>query len=289
MDGLKLCLGASPIWYKEGWHILDHKLTKTEGNRIAGDANNMDIPDNSCSIVFCSHVFEHIPHVKLPMVISEINRVLKKDGVLRILTPDLEIIAKAYVEKDKEFFEKAKLEDTSIREDLGFGGMLMSFIVSAGQDTILLDRNLKEFISGYAHIYSYDFEMMKIMLSKLGFKKIVHSNFNDSSIAELREPLHIDHLPPEWQDFNDELYEKHGLIHKQVGDGYEINFTITGFDRDPLTSLIIEANKDFFVSQAEADKIFNKTKNNYNKYGKSLLHNKVLTEQMDNLNIKYEL
>ena len=42
--------------------------------------------------------------------------------------------------KDRNFFKKAIDEDHSIRKDLGFGGMLMNFIVSPGQDTILLDR-----------------------------------------------------------------------------------------------------------------------------------------------------
>ena len=38
--------------------------------------------------------------------------------------------------------------------------MLMNFIVLR-QDTILIDRNLKKFIAGYAHLYAYDFDMMK--------------------------------------------------------------------------------------------------------------------------------
>lgn len=287
MSGIKLCLGASPIWYKEGWHILDHKLEKTEGGKIAGDAMNMDLPDNSCDVVFCSHVFEHIPHIKLPMVISEINRVLKPGGVFRMLTPDLEIIAKAYVNRDMEFFEKAKLEDTSLRTDLGLGGMFMSFVVSAGQDTILLDRNLNEFIAGYAHLYNYDFEMMKIMHEKLGFKEVVRSPFNGSCIEEMSEPLHIDSLPPVWEDLNQELYDKHGLTHRQEGSGYVIDFKITGFDRDPLTSLIVECKKDFHVTKEEANKMFNQTTENYNRYGFSLLHDKQVTKKLDQMDISY--
>ena len=127
--GIKLNLGASPIWQGEGWHILDHKLTKNEGNLIAGDAIDIKLPDESCDVVFCSHVFEHIPHIRLPRVLAEINRVLVKGGILRVLTPDLEKVAKAYVERDKEFFKKAKEEDTNIRVDIGLGGSFMNFIV----------------------------------------------------------------------------------------------------------------------------------------------------------------
>ena len=154
--GIKLNLGASPIWHMEGWHTLDHKLQENTDTAIAGDASDIKLNDESCDVVFCSHVFEHIPHSRLPLVVSEINRVLKPGGVFRMLTPNLEVLAKAYVEKDKDFWEKALEEDENLRKDLGFGGMLMNCCVSPGQDTALIDRNLKTFIAGYAHLYIYD-------------------------------------------------------------------------------------------------------------------------------------
>ena len=79
---------------------------------------------------------------------------------------------KLTLKKTKIFLKKALDEDHSIRTDLGYGGMLMNFIVSPGQDTILIDRNLKKFIAGYAHLYAYDFDMMKTLLKKCGFKSI---------------------------------------------------------------------------------------------------------------------
>jgi hypothetical protein len=286
MEKIKLNLGASPIWYKNGWLVLDHKLKKTTKEAIAGDASRIDLPDNSCKIVFCSHVFEHIPHYKLPLVLSEINRILVPGGVLRILTPDLEVVCKAYTSKNKLFFRKAKLEDESLRVDLGLGGMLMNFIVSPGQDTILLDRDLKEFIGGYAHLYSYDYQMLSIMLKKLGF--ICHrSPFNGSVIKEMREPMHVSHLPPVWKNLNQKFYAKHKLIHRLVNGKYEINFKITGFDRDPVTSLIIEARKKKYVAKEVANKIFNRSLNNYNRYGRSLLRDENIVHKLERMKINY--
>ena len=91
---------------------------------------------------------------------------------------------KHILKKIKNFLEKAVDEDHSIRTDLGYGGMLMNFIVSPGQDTILLDRNLNKFIAGYAHLYAYDFDMMKILLGKCGFKNISMKKFCDSKIPD---------------------------------------------------------------------------------------------------------
>jgi SAM-dependent methyltransferase len=284
--GIKLNLGASPIWSKDSWHTLDHKLTESTETAIAGDASNIKLPDESCDVVFCSHVFEHIPHTRLPMVLAEINRVLRPDGILRILTPDLEKVAKAYVEKDEEFFRQAKEEDESLRTDLGFGGMMMNFIVSPGQDTALFDRNLKQFIAGYAHLYSYDYSMLAMMFEKLGYapQKV---GFRESEVDELREPLHVVGLENKWQNFNQEFYAKNGLIHRLVDGKYEINFKVTGFDRDPLTSLIIEAKKIKYIEGVAADLLFNKTTENYNRYSWSLLRSPEFVSRLDDLNITY--
>ncbi len=285
---IKLNLGASPIWSKAGWHTLDHKLAESTDTAIAGDAANIKLPDESCDIVFCSHVFEHIPHTRLPIVLSEINRILRPGGVLRLLTPDLEIVAKAYVNKDENFFRQAKNEDESLRTDLGLGGMMMNFVVSPGQDTALFDRNLQTFIAGYAHLYCYDYSMLDIMLTKLGYSSR-KAEFNDSEIDEMQEPLHVAGLEKKWQNFNQEFYSKNGLVHRLVDGKYEINFRVTGFDRDPLTSLIIEAKKDTHVNKRTADEIFNKSTNNYNRYSWSLLRAPEFVSRLDSLHITYPL
>jgi len=274
MNKIKLNIGASPIWEKDGWYTLDHKYKKKDKHKIPGDILKITLPKKSCSVVFCSHVFEHIPHTKLPWAIAEINRVLEKNGVLRILTPDLEKICTAYVKKDKNFFKKALEEDENIRTDLGLGGMLMNFIVSPGQDTALLDRNLDKFIAGYAHLYSYDYKMLYIILKKNGFipRKAV---FNDSKIREMRIPLHVKNLKPMWQNLNKRFYKKEKLIHKLVKGKYKINFKLTGFDRDPFTSLIIEAVKYKDVNKKKIHQFFNNSNKNYNKYGYSLNSDKL--------------
>jgi predicted SAM-dependent methyltransferase len=283
---IKLNVGASPIWVKEGWHTLDHKLKKTSKTAIAGNAVNIDLPDESCEIVFCSHVFEHIPHTQLPIVLSEINRVLCVGGVLRVLTPDLAVIAKAYVAKDDDFFRKAKKEDETIRTDLGFGGMFMNFVVSPGQDTALFNRDLNQFVAGYAHLYSYDYEMLATLLDHVGYSP-KQAKFGESDIEELREPLHVIGQEPIWQNLNQDFYSKNGLIHKMTNGKYEINFKTTGFDRNPLTSLVIEATKESFVNKETANEIFNNSLLNYNRYSLSLLTSQEFTTRLDKLKIPY--
>lgn len=284
-EEIKLNVGASPIWTSNGWYILDHKKT-SQKNSILGDASKIDLDDNSVSIIFCSHVVEHIPQIKIEDVFKEFNRVLKPGGVLRILTPDMEKILKAYANDDDEFFDMALQEDPNLRTDLGRGGIIANWFNSPGQDTVLLNRNLTEFITGVAHQYLYDFRMLEILLMNNGFNEISKKQFQESAIKELTIPLHVEGHKPEWNNLNQKFYKENNLIHQfnQVSGKYEINFKLTGFDRDPLTSLIVECKKERTTDKHIK---FTNSFNNYNRYGLSLLKDKYITDKLDRMNIKY--
>lgn len=279
---MKINLGAGPNWYKDGWFVLDHKIKKRGKFKIPGDLNKIKIRKEVCDLVFISHTLEHIPHIQIQNVLIEINRIMKKNSTIRILVPNLEVIAKAYVKKDWKFFKKAKEEDHSIRTDLGLGGMFVNFIVSTGQDTALLNRNLNKFISGYAHLYAYDFEMMKILLKKTGFKSIKKMHFCKSEIKDFTEPCHILGLSKKYSNLNNKFYKKNNLIHEYKKGKYNINFKFSGFDKDPLTSLIIEAKKNKYIKLKVSNDI-NLNSKNYNRYGFSLLHNKAFQKKIRKL------
>ena len=282
---MKLNFGAGTNWEKDGWFILDHKIKTNKKNQISFSSDKINLKKSTCEVIFTSHTIEHISHFELPLIISELNRIMKKNAILRIITPDLEKICRGYVEKRSNFFKRVSKESKNLRMDLGKGGTLMNFIVSPGQDNVLLDRNLNNFKGGYAHIYLYDFTMLSIILKKLGFK-VKKSKFLDSSIKELREPLHVVGMKPKWQDLNEKFYKKNNLIHKLVKNKYKTNFKLTGFDKAPIQSLFIEAKKVKYVNKQKANKIFNNSKKNYNRYGFSLLSDKNFLRKLKLLKIK---
>ncbi len=269
---MKINLGAGPNWKHKDWFVLDHKVKINDKYRIKGDLNNINLKNKSCDLVFISHTLEHIPHIQIQRVLSEINRIMKVGATMRLLVPNLEAIAKAYVKKDKKFFKKAIDEDHSIRTDLGLGGMMMNFIVSPGQDTVLLNRNLNKFIAGYAHLYSYDFYMMKKLLEITGFHKITKKKFCSSKISDFKIPCHILGLKPVYRNLNNKFYRKNKLVHEYKNGKYNINFKFTGFDKDPVTSLIIEAKKAKYIKINKSNDI-NLSDKNYNNYAFSLTKN----------------
>lgn len=187
----KLNLGAGFDWQPiEGWAKLDHN----RGMLGARQAWNTGYADQSFDTVFSSHMFEHISHFKIEEVICEINRILKPGGVLRLLTPNLKKIAAAYVNGDKAAMSLYIQEDGSgIRQDLGLGQAFMSFLVSPGFDNFLCDSNLGRPLAGYAHLYSYDYEMLSGLLAHYGFHQISEPSVDDSRIAEHRQLRNVPH------------------------------------------------------------------------------------------------
>jgi SAM-dependent methyltransferase len=64
-----------------------------KANFIAG----IPLPDNSTECVYHSHVLEHLPRPVARQFLLECKRVLVPGGILRIVVPDLEQIARDYV------------------------------------------------------------------------------------------------------------------------------------------------------------------------------------------------
>lgn len=58
--------------------------------------NLKSIPDQVIDMVYMSHVLEHVPRKKLVRTLTEMKRVLKKQGVLRISVPDFDHMVYIY-------------------------------------------------------------------------------------------------------------------------------------------------------------------------------------------------
>jgi len=283
---IKLNVGGGSRWEREGWKVLDYRA-KNSKKFIKGYADKIHLKKNTCDVIFCSHVIEHIAHVKLEKVFLEFNRVLNKKGIVRILTPDLKKLAKAYVNKDKFFFKKVENELGKLRTDLGWGGKFMNFVVAPGQDTIVMDNKLENFLCGLSHQYLYDFEMIKIMLTNCGFSEIKQMKFCKSTLPELENPLVVNNINTKWENLNPKFLKKNNLknYYDYKRKKYVNNFKLTGFDRDPTYSLIIEAKKKINITRKKLT--FTYSSNNNNLYGQTIISDKKIAKKLKILkNIK---
>jgi SAM-dependent methyltransferase len=60
-------------------------------------SKSLPFSDAVYEVCYTSHVLEHLPRERVPGLLAEILRILKPEGVLRIVVPDLEAIARLYL------------------------------------------------------------------------------------------------------------------------------------------------------------------------------------------------
>lgn len=94
-DGLLLNLGCGmrvhPAWQNFDLQPLREGVMKLD---VRGP---LPFADGSARVVYHSHVLEHLDRVTAERFLRECRRVLRADGVLRVVVPDLEGICRAYL------------------------------------------------------------------------------------------------------------------------------------------------------------------------------------------------
>lgn len=87
--------------FHEGWINLDFV---SNNNNVTAYDLSLGIPfhDNEFDVVYHSHLLEHFSREQAAEFIKECYRVLKPNGILRVVVPDLEKIARIYLEKLEE-------------------------------------------------------------------------------------------------------------------------------------------------------------------------------------------
>lgn len=93
--GINLACGGK-LCHAKGWVNADHAPSATDVRRIDLLAP-LPFPDNTFDVVYHSQFIEHLSPEKALAFLSECRRILKPEGVLRIVTPDLQNQALEYL------------------------------------------------------------------------------------------------------------------------------------------------------------------------------------------------
>ena len=97
--------------YHKDWINIDFNPVSKEVKKV-NVLDGLPFEDNSIDVVYSSHFLEHLTQEQADFVLKESQRILKKDGIIRIVVPDLENICKEYlkilklVKNDKKYEEE---------------------------------------------------------------------------------------------------------------------------------------------------------------------------------------
>jgi SAM-dependent methyltransferase len=109
--GTKLNLGPGSNWKRPGWTAMDC-YKKCDVNIDFRKKGPFPFEDNTISIIFTSHMLEHMDNESGINIANECYRVLKPGGILRVVVPDLEKALLACELKDIEWFLTSGMELT---------------------------------------------------------------------------------------------------------------------------------------------------------------------------------
>src|SRR5579863_8596968 len=141
-------LFRTPVWPKD---VLRHDVKK-----------GLPFADQSVSCIYSSHTFEHFSWAESLAVAKECFRVLRPGGVLRIVVPDLQLIAREY------------LRDSDPMASHRF------------VDRLLLSHTVHDsFHRGAHHSQMFDKSSLVALLRQAGFEQPVVGSFMQSRIADI--------------------------------------------------------------------------------------------------------
>jgi predicted SAM-dependent methyltransferase len=184
---MKVNLGCGP-WPTRGWINIDNSLTvrlahlpfatRLRGRKEFvetvrrekiryGNAFNTGLPDASVEVLYTSHMLEHLDRREAKLFLQEACRVLRADGVLRIVVPDLRMLVDRYV-RDRD--ADALMDGLYIDLDKP---------ISTGA------RIRHTFLTGFRlHHWMYDAGSLQALLARQGFVDTVVLPPGETTIAD---------------------------------------------------------------------------------------------------------
>jgi predicted SAM-dependent methyltransferase len=171
---LKLNIGCGNVKFPD-WVNID---IEPGADLVIDVTKGLPFDDDTVDYIFNEHFIEHLDYGEGQKILREFYRVLKKDGILRIATPDLDYIVEKY--------------STDWKNQDWLSWPEYQFIETKGQ---MINVSFRF----WGHKYLYNEEDIKNSLKKSRFKKV--------SICKLQESNHFELENRETRNDSTLIYE----------------------------------------------------------------------------------
>lgn len=147
----------------DGWVNVDR--ARNEQTDVVWDLRRgLPFPAESCTAVFAEHVIEHLSKEDAQSLLLECFRVLQKEGIVRLSTPDARRYLRSYAE-DGEFLKHSSFEKPCETP---------------------MDRVNQMMREDGQHLWAYDAESLVYSLTKAGFTKVVEQSAGNSLHSDMQ-------------------------------------------------------------------------------------------------------
>lgn len=164
------------------YNIKNRKWPKKVVN--ANLKKRLPFKTGSVDFLFCSYFLEHLTPNETNRFLRECRRIIKPGGYFRVIVPDLEAHTKAYLARDKKFFNITK--DTPNAEDFSdcLNGIFYNVTYSK-KSGCRITKIMDLFSGPNTHRWHYDFETLKIVLERNGFKNCKRMKYLEGKTPNL--------------------------------------------------------------------------------------------------------
>lgn len=132
-------------------------------------------------VIYSSHMIEHLFRCQVELSLREAFRVLKRGGVLRLVVPDLERKARAYLARLEKV--RAGLLDICPADEF-----LRSTLLGCEQKPsgLAIARIYRAFFTDEGHHWMWDAPSLMTVVRQIGFREVRERAFLQSSIPEVQ-------------------------------------------------------------------------------------------------------
>ena len=125
-----------------------------------------EVPE-SCDLVYCSHVLEHLAYNDFCAALKNTYAILKPGGIFRGVVPDLHVAVSEYIENAEQHSSPASefMKNTMLGINARNRGIFGLF---------------KSFYGNSRHLWMWDYQSLSFELNKAGFKNIRPAMFGDA-------------------------------------------------------------------------------------------------------------
>lgn len=177
----RLHIGCGPHLL-DGWLNADYE-PKARSVLCLDATQRFPLPSDSFDTVFSEHMIEHVPHAGGAAMLSEVFRVLRPGGRVRITTPDFAFLVRLYA---------ASAEPSSLQRAY-IDWACATFVPNAPQADALFVVN--NYVRDWGHQFIYDERCLRAALIRAGFVDVESRRLNESSDPALQGLENLDRMP----------------------------------------------------------------------------------------------